>query len=749
MSLTRKEVLAHIEQAYALLNAKKFAELNPLITIIQDNLNVLGYTYPSDNARYYRFFMLYIGAFEQVNMEVMHSYVEALEEVGQVLASDYEYICSYYKACPELVYEKALQAYPYNETLHIHYALKLQVEKRYTEAIAILKYVLECYPATTEARFLLWEIQSAQLEDQVKSTEEADCYQLLELASATHNLNVLKGLQLDTHLDKKTKLLTFIQVAIWELRSVEVIELWKKEWKTLDLTDLSRYVLADYAKAFMMYDLVPQILKAPQNPDFPDADITNFTEYKAFIQAFTNAGWQLVQHHYLLLGNAAYFHSKNGNAVKICLRNGLALNDKNPLLLNLKAMFLKSEGSYQEAGATYHEAFRNGLTMDNYLQYLIELNNRIESYQGVLDTVKQFHIRHTPTLKSMFFKARALFKFHRDDEALAVLNEALQDFPLHSRSYAPWMYHYRMIINKRKRNYTQYFLDQQAEINYYVDGDDDYFDTTNLAVETIFEQGEYEECYKYAIYNHEQGKLTEELYPIFQWICFYDFLLEKPDDLQDPTEANINKQPETFEDFRNNGLIYWMLDDHTAAAESLMVAASKSVNKVIYLKLALTCAKEGFKNSLSLTICETIRKEVPEAREFKTDYTYAQILNDEHRHEEAYKALLDVLKSYPERSFFEFPKDYNFLLHILKNNVKAMENMSAYNKYISMLLSRDTPIENQLREQQELSKLQNEEDLFLQHNLMENLVRYNFELYPEEQEELKEMKMRIKAAHFA
>ena len=46
-------------------------------------------------------------------------------------------------------------------------------------------------------------------------------------------------------------------------------------------------------------------------------------------------------------------------------------------------------------------------------------------------------------------------------------------------------------------------------------------------------------------------------------------------------------------------------------------------------------------------------------------------------------------------------------------------------------------------------KSQSKEDLFLQHNLMENLVRYNFELYPEEQEELKEMKMRIKASHFA
>lgn len=749
MSLTRKEVVQYIEQAHSLLSEKKFAELNPVITAIQDNLDVLGYTYPSDNARYYRFFMLYMGAFEKVNIEVMHSYVEALEQVGQILASDYEYICSYYRTCPEAVYEKALQKYPYNETLHIHYALKLQVEKRYTEAIAVLKYILECYPATTEARFLLWEVQSAQLDDLVTSTEEADCYQLLDLASATHNLQVLKGLQLDTRLDKKTKLLTYIQVAIWENRSVEVIELWKSEWKTLDLTDQSRYVLADYAKAFMIYDLVPQILKAPQKPDFPETDFTNFSEYKVFMEALVNSGWQLAQHHYLLLGNAAYFHSNNSNAVEICLKQGLALNEKNPLLLNLKAMYLKSLNKYQEAGAVYHEAFRNGLTMDNYLLYLIELNNRIESYQGVLDTVKQFHIRHTPTLKSMFFKARALFKFHQDDEALVVLNEALQDFPLHSRSYAPWMLHYRMIINKRKRNYTQYFIDQQAEINYYVDGDDDYFNTTNLAVETIFEQGEYEECYKYAIYNHEQGKLAEELYPIFQWICFYDFLLEKPEDLPDVTEANINQQPETFEDFRNNGLIYWMLDDHTAAAESLMIAASKAINKVLYLKLALTCAKEGFNNSLCLTIIETIQKEVPEAREFKTDYTYANILNDEQRHQEAYDALQNVLKSYPERAFFEFPKDFNNLLHTLKNNAKGLEDMSGYNKYISMLLSRDNPIENQLREQQELAKSQSEEDLFLQHNLMENLARLNFEMHPEEQEELKEMKKRIKAAHFA
>jgi len=749
MSLTRKEVVQYIEQAHSLLSEKKFAELNPVITAIQDNLDVLGYTYPSDNARYYRFFMSYMGAFEKVNIEVMHSYVEALEQVGQILASDYEYICSYYQTCPEAVYEKALQKHPYNETLHIHYALKLQVEKRYTEAISVLKYILECYPATTEARFLLWEIQSAQLDDLVTSTEEADCYQLLDLASATHNLQVLKGLQLDTRLDKKTKLLTYIQVAIWENRSVEVIELWKSEWKTLDLTDQSRYVLADYAKAFMMYDLVPQILKAPQKPDFPETDFTNFSEYKVFMEVLVNSGWQLAQHHYLLLGNAAYFHSNNSNAVEICLKQGLALNEKNPLLLNLKAMYLKSLNKYQEAGAIYHEAFRNGLTMDNYLLYLIELNNRIESYQGVLDTVKQFHIRHTPTLKSMFFKARALFKFHRDDEALIVLNEALQDFPLHSRSYAPWMLHYRMIINKRKRNYTQYFIDQQAEINYYVDGDDDYFNTTNLAVETIFEQGEYEECYKYANYNHEQGKLAEELYPIFQWICFYDFLLEKPEDLQDVTEANINQQPETFEDFRNNGLIYWMLDDHTAAAESLMIAASKAINKAIYLKLALTCAKEGFNNSLCLTIIETIQKEVPEAREFKTDYNYANILNDEQRHQEAYDALLNVLKSYPERSFFEFPKDFNYLLHTLKNNAKGLEDMSGYNKYISMLLSRDNPIENQLREQQELAKSQSEEDHFLQHNLMENLARFNFEMHPEEQEELKKMKKRIKAAHFA
>ncbi|MEP2280413.1 hypothetical protein [Maribacter sp.] len=749
MSLTRQEVLQHVEKAHALLKAKRYAELNPIITAIQDNLDILGFKYPKDNARYYRFFMLYIGVFEKVNMEVMHSYLEAIEQIGQALASDYEYICSYYKTCPESVYEKALQSYPYNEALHIHYALKLQIEKRYTEAITVLKYVLECYPATTEARFLLWEIETAQLDELVTSSEEADCYELLDLASATHNLGVLKGLQLDTRLDKKSKQLTYIQIAIWENRSVEIIEQWNSEWKSVELTDLTRNVLADYAKAFMIYELVPQILKAPQQPQFPQTDFSNFSEYKVYMKALINSGWQLAQHHYLLLGNAAYFYSNNKNAIEICLKRGLALNEKNPLLLNLKAMTLKSGNKNQEAGATYHEAFRNGLSMDNYLLYLIELNNRIESYQGVLDTVKQFHIRHTPTLKSLFFKARALFKMQRDDEALEILNEALQDFPLHSRSYAPWMYHYRMVINKRKRNYTQYFIDQQAEINYYVDGDDDYFNTTNLAVETIFEQGEYEECYKYAIYNHEQGKLAEELYPIFQWICFYDFLLEKPENLQDVTEANINQEPESFEDFRNNGLIYWMIDDHTAAAESLMTAASKAINKAIYLKLALNCAKEGFKNSLCLTICETIRKEVPEAREFNTDYTYAFILNDEHRHKEAYEALLGVLKSYPERTFFEFPKDYNYLLHILKNNAKELEDMSGYNKYISMLLSRENPIENQLREQQALAKSQSEEDLFLQHNLMENLTRLNFELSTEEQEELKKMKMRIKASHFA
>ena len=136
-------------------------------------------------------------------------------------------------------------------------------------------------------------------------------------------------------------------------------------------------------------------------------------------------------------------------------------------------------------------------------------------------------------------------------------------------------------------------------------------------------------------------------------------------------------------------------------------------------------------------------------REFKTDYTYANILNDEQRHQEAYDSLLNVLKSYPERAFFEFPKDFNNLLHTLKNNAKALEDMGGYNKYISMLLSRDNPIENQLREQQELAKSQSEDDLFLQHNLMENLARFNFEMHPEEQEELKEMKKRIKAAHFA
>jgi hypothetical protein len=46
-----------------------------------------------------------------------------------VQASDYElYVCSYYKECENEVSENALIQFPYNENLHVYYALKLQEE---------------------------------------------------------------------------------------------------------------------------------------------------------------------------------------------------------------------------------------------------------------------------------------------------------------------------------------------------------------------------------------------------------------------------------------------------------------------------------------------------------------------------------------------------------------------------------------------------------------------------------------------
>ncbi|MBI6120844.1 tetratricopeptide repeat protein [Salegentibacter maritimus] len=748
MSLRKEEVIQHIERAEQLYKANLYKHLTPHISAVQENFEALDSA--TEYARYYRLVMLYIAAFEEINMPVMQSYLEALEAINEIQASDYEVICSCYHQCPGAVYEKALMQYPYNETLHLHYALKLQNEKRFLEAIGILKYILECYPATTEARLLLWEIETAYLEELCCSTEEANCYELLDLASATHNLEVLKGLELDERLDEASKSLIYIQIALWEKRSVEILEYWKTEWKLLELSDRARYLLADYARAFMMYNMVSQILRAPSKPEFPTDEFTSFQEYKEYMKAVSNSGWQLAQHHYLLVGNSAYFHTGDRKVLNICVEQGLALNPKNPLLLVLKAKSFYLEENYNQTAAAYHEAYRNGLAMSEYLFYLLEVNNRIQSWQGILDIVTQFHKRKSPTLKTMFFKARALVMLQEFDAALEVINEALQDFPLPAHSYAPWFYNLRMLIHKRNHNYKAFLEDMHEEINYYKIGDSDYCSTMNMCVETIFEMGDYEECYKFAIYNYEQEQLSPELYPVLQWLCFYDFLIEKPDDLNDVTENDLIEEPTTFIDYRNNGLLHWIMGNHDAATASLELAAGLTTNKAYYLKLALTCSKEAFHNSKSIRLCETIKKELPESQEWKIDFDYANLLREEKQYKAALHSFKQVLQGYPDHSFFQFPKDDNHvMLRSLKECAKELGDIHELIKYNAMLLSKDNPSINLLKEHQEITNEKDKQDIFVRHNLLEGLFQLGTDMSKAESDELIQIKTKIRTNYFA
>ncbi|MBU2061650.1 MAG: hypothetical protein KKH44_07380 [Bacteroidetes bacterium] len=748
MSLSKKEVLKLIERAEEIYKANQYMQLQTVIVTIQDNIDILGDDNAAVYARYYRIYMLYIGAFEELNMPVLHSYLVALENCREVQASDYEYVCSYYKECENEVYENALMQFPYNENLHVYYALKLQEDKRYDEAIVILKYILECYPALTEARFLLWEVEAAQLEKLTNSNEEVDRHQLLDLASATHNLTFLKELQVDDRLDLASKDHARIQISLWEARSVENKNLWKTEWKSLKLANRTRLLIADYAASFMMYDIVSQILKAPSKPQFPEEQYSNFDQYKAYMQELANSGWQLAQHHYLLLGNAANYHTQNNQALQTCVEQGLALNPKNPLLLVLKAKSLFRKAKYSECGAAYHEAYRNGLRMSEYLFYLLEVNSRIESWQGILDIVAQFHRRQSPTLKTMFFKARALVKLQRFDEALEVINESLSDFPLPAHSYAPWIYNLRMIIHKVNLDYTAFFEDMQEEINYYQEGDSDYCSTINLCVEALLEMGDYQECYKYTIYNHEQGHLPEELKPVLQWLCFYEYI-PKPEDLNSATEEDLIAEPSTFLDFRNNGLIHWMLRNHSAGAACLIQAAEMASNKGYYLKLALACSKESFIAAPSIEICETIKREAPEASDWQLDYDYAELLYDDKRYMESLIAYQNMLQNYPDYSFEHFPKDENhMMLRRLKFISKDLSNSEAYIKYNAMFLSKEEPSEVALLDQVTAANTYFKEDVYLQHNLLERITKLDIEFENNEIEALSEIKTRIRNTSF-
>ncbi|WP_299779002.1 tetratricopeptide repeat protein [uncultured Formosa sp.] len=750
MSVTRQDLIQQIKRAEDLYKANLFTHLEPIITHINENFEILGDRNLADIARYYRICMLYIGVYEELNIDAMESYLNALINIKEVLPSDYEYVCSYYKQCNESVYEMALIAHPYNETLHLHYALKLQEEKRFNEAIITLKYILECYPALTEARFLLWDIQSTQLEQLCDSSEEADCYELLDLASATHNTAVLKGLQLDERLDLASQNLARIQVDLWERKASENQKQWVSEWRLLELNNTTRILLADYAKSFMKYDMVSQILGAPEQPNFPEEDYSNFKEYRAYMQALANSGWQLAQHQYVLIGNSSYYYSKNKKTLEICVERGLALNPKNPVLLVLKAKSFFFNLNYQETGQAYHEAYRNGLRMSEYLFYLLEVNSRIESWQGILDIVVQFHRRKTPTLKTLFFQARALVKLGRFDEAHEVINEALNDFPLPPHSYAPWLYNLRMVIHKRNQNFTAFFEDMYAEIEFYKIGDSDYCSTMNMCIEALIEMGDYKEAHKYAIYNYEQEQLAPELYTVFKWICFFDYLA-KPDDLPDVTTDDLIDNPTTFLEHRNNGFVHWMLGDNTAAATALQKTAPLATNKAYYLKLALSCANEGFgENEPAITLCETIQKEVPQSRDWKLGFDYANLLHQEQRYAESYDAFQKLLQNYPDYCFFQFEKDeFNVLLKVLKEASKGFGYLEDYTKYNAMFLSRDKPSELALLEHLEIAKTNSKDDIFLQHNLLENISKLDIAFENDELETLKQIKSKIRSIYFA
>ena len=746
MMITRKDLIQHITRAEQLYAANLYSQLASHITAVQEHFEQLEET---DYARFYRIVMLYICAFEDVNMPVMESYLEALESIGEVEASDYELICSYYTQCDESIYKKAVVAFPYNDTLHLHYALKLQHDKRYADAILILEYILECYPALTEVRFLLHDVQTAQLLKLCASEEAAHYNDVLTLASATHNLDALTGLEMDPRLDPKSKTLIHIQLSIWNSKSVEIAQHWQTEWKLLDLTPTTRYLLADYAQSFMRYDLVAQILRAPKTPEFPEDNFSTFDQYKVYMQDLANSGWQLAQHHYLLVGNSAYYHTGDDNIFNICVKQGLAQNPKNPLLLVLKAKYFYSKEDYNQTGAAYHEAFKNGLRLSEYLFYLLEVNNRIKSWQGILDIVKQFHKGQTPTLKTLFFQARALVNLQQHDAALEVINEALEDFPHPAHSYAPWLYNMRMEYHRKNHNYDAFLEDLHKEVGFYKTGDNDYCQTINCGVEALFEKEDYEECYNYAIYNHEQGKLYPHLYPVFQWICFYEFALQKPDDLEDVTTADLVTQPSTFIDYRNNGLIYWILEDYIAAANALQQAANLATNKALYLRLAIACANEGFNYDKSEILCEIFKTETPEARNWRTDYDYCQIILDKDDYQEAYKVFSELLQSYPETSFYAFPRAFNNMFaSVFRDCSKGMNNLPAFHKYTAMHLSNDNPSVYVAKEEQTYADQHYTNDLFLRHNLLEYASRLECGLTDVEKDALLQIKSTISNTYF-
>ena len=66
-----------------------------------------------------------------------------------------------------------------------------------------------------------------------------------------------------------------------------------------------------------------------------------------------------------------------------------------------------------------------------------------------------------------------------------------------------------------------------------------------------------------------------------------------------------------------------------------------------------------------------------------------------------------------------------------------------------MYLSKDNPSEDALLEQLEIATTNYKEDVFLQHNLLENVSKLNIEFKNGEIEMLKELKTKIRNIYFA
>ncbi|MBW2960562.1 tetratricopeptide repeat protein [Mesonia aestuariivivens] len=746
MELTREQVITHIEQAEAAYANQQNRQLESHIVAIQENFDALEAQDQGICIRYYRLYMRFLTLFEQVKISAMQTYLEALETEGVVEASDYELICSFYKLCPQEIYEKALIAYSYNETLHIHYALKLKEERRFTEAIEVVDYVLECYPGNTECRFLLWEIKQEYLDELCNAEEEIEATQLLSLASATHHKSVLKGLELDPRLTPAEKYHVQIQLAVWGNRSVENRNQWRAEWQHVELADQTRDLLADYAKAFMMYDMVDEVLKFPEAPHFPEENYTDFSGYRAYILAVTNAGWQRAQHHYLLIGKSCYHYSKDLKKMAYCLQQGLELHPKNPLLLELKGKFFFFQGDYEQAAAGFNEAFKQGLSATDFLQTSMDLNDRVKNSKGILQTVNQFHQRHFPNAKSTCFRGIALVKLGFLDQAFEVFTEGIENYP--QSAFHAWMYYWRAVIHKHHKNYDLMLKDIQSEVKFYPEGSSDYCNSMNLCMASFFEKGDYKKSHQYGAYCFEQRQLDADLHTVLKWICFYNYL-PKPKGLEEASEADLITNPASFIDYRNNGLTYWMIGNYTEAINSLLLAAEKDTEKGLYYQLAYHCARLSPDKEVAVRIYRDLVKEVPEARNWEIDISYTGLLEQTQNFKEAKEGFLNFTASYPYEVFYNFAKHKDMVIQTLKESAKGEGNLKDYTRYSAVLLSKENPNESYLKEHQQIAEDFHQEDLFLRHNLLARLARFETEDNEEEFQKIKNLKAEIIQNHFA